>query len=77
MFSHTHKTKRGVMKKLQTLSNDIPGRHARSGKQCVLSQPPCLLLGAYYDSLVPDSGSRSRLQHRAHVYYMTRGVSVL
>ena len=26
-----------------------------------------LLLSAYYDSLVPDPGSRSRLQHLAHV----------
>ena len=49
-----------------------------------------LLLSAYYDSLVPNLGSRSRLQHLAHVsavrafaqrrMYMTavlRGVSVL
>ena len=28
-----------------------------------------LLLSAYYDSLVPDPGSRSRLQPRAHVTY--------
>ena len=48
-----------------------------------------LLLSAYYDSLIPDPGSRSRLQHLAHVVlracaqrrmYMTavlRRVSVL
>ena len=49
-----------------------------------------VLLSAHYDSLVPDPGSRSRLQHLAHVsavrafaqrrMYMTavlRGVSVL
>ena len=36
-----------------------------------------LLLSAYYERLVPDPGSRSRLQPRAQTSSVLRGVSVL
>ena len=55
------------------------------GLPCVIAAPVyyavffCvrLLLRAYYDSLVPDPGSRSRLQPRAQHRALCAGVSVL